>query len=323
MTTTTNPTTSDTVAPSLLAPNYQTRLTLDPMHPQTAMIVQDICDAHRAVLSGLGAPGGGKGQPGRALFRIEPESLRERPQIIIQTKEQPGFWGHMLAGEGGPIIEIEGPIKMHELWDGLVEGQRYRFRLRASVEGEGRSCAKRKRLHLRRPADLFAWLHKSSASHGFTPDPTNTRIVIESPMRGVRHRNARPKGEHLVYINNIPYAANESALRQLFRPYGYREVAISRFCSAGGQMLSRGSGHVGFDDLAAARKAVEELHRTVLDGRTLKVSMGPRRGSGPAAFPALIDGVLTLDDCDKFRAVLQEGLGRGRTYGCGLITLSV
>ena len=34
------------------------------------------------------------------------------------------------------------------------------------------------------------------------------------------------------------------------------------------------------------------------------------------------DGVLTVTDADAFRTVLSQGIGRGKAYGCGLLTVA-
>ena len=33
------------------------------------------------------------------------------------------------------------------------------------------------------------------------------------------------------------------------------------------------------------------------------------------------DGVLTVEDADRLRQSLQDGMGRAKGYGCGLMTL--
>jgi CRISPR system Cascade subunit CasE len=57
-----------------------------------------------------------------------------------------------------------------------------------------------------------------------------------------------------------------------------------------------------------------------------------KRGNGPAAktptshdvtlVTATYDGHLQVADADKLRAVLTEGLGKAKAYGCGLMTLA-
>ncbi|MDA0268676.1 MAG: type I-E CRISPR-associated protein Cas6/Cse3/CasE [Cyanobacteria bacterium] len=50
-----------------------------------------------------------------------------------------------------------------------------------------------------------------------------------------------------------------------------------------------------------------------------------RKGEGGTPIritPVLYDGMLTVTDGERFLTKLQEGVGRGKSYGCGLLSIS-
>ncbi|NJN21288.1 MAG: type I-E CRISPR-associated protein Cas6/Cse3/CasE [Leptolyngbya sp. RL_3_1] len=63
--------------------------------------------------------------------------------------------------------------------------------------------------------------------------------------------------------------------------------------------------------------------------QTVTVKSSPpilgRKGEGGTPIrmaPVLYDGMLTVTDGARFLAKLQEGVGRGKSYGCGLLSIS-
>jgi RNA recognition motif-containing protein len=74
-----------------------------------------------------------------------------------------------------------------------------------------------------------------------------------------------------LYVGNLSYSTSESALRDLFAPYGASQVRI---------VEGRGFGFVDIDaDKLDA--AIADKHNSQLDGRTLTVNEAkPRENSG-------------------------------------------
>lgn len=52
------------------------------------------------------------------------------------------------------------------------------------------------------------------------------------------------------------------------------------------------------------------------------VRFGRVDGSTVTLYRTTFDGVLSIDDIEAFRAALTGGIGRGKAYGCGLMTIA-
>lgn len=72
-----------------------------------------------------------------------------------------------------------------------------------------------------------------------------------------------------LYVGNLPYSVNDSALADIFAPYG--EVASAVVITDKFSGRSKGFGFVELDD-AGADKALAELDGSEIEGRNLKVS---------------------------------------------------
>ena len=74
-----------------------------------------------------------------------------------------------------------------------------------------------------------------------------------------------------LYVGNLSYSTTESALRELFGPYGASQVRI---------VEGRGFGFVDIDS-DKMDAAIADKHNSQLDGRTLTVNAAkPRESSG-------------------------------------------
>jgi RNA recognition motif-containing protein len=86
-----------------------------------------------------------------------------------------------------------------------------------------------------------------------------------------------------IYVGNLPFSANEDAVRQLFAQHGTVDsVALISDRDTG---QPRGFGFVEMTQNAEAARAIQSLNGYQMDGRALKVneaqpknkSSGPRR----------------------------------------------
>jgi RNA recognition motif-containing protein len=82
-----------------------------------------------------------------------------------------------------------------------------------------------------------------------------------------------------IFVGNLPWATTEEALRQLFAPYGF--VAGVRIARNRGDRHSRGFGFIEMPDTAEAQAAIDGLHGTALDDRTLTVSQAHQQAESP------------------------------------------
>ena len=85
-----------------------------------------------------------------------------------------------------------------------------------------------------------------------------------------------------LYIGGLPFSVDSDQLRDLLTPYG--EVMSARVITDRMTETSRGFGFVEMSSAEEGRKAINELHGTSLQGRTLTVNEAkpqePRDGGG-------------------------------------------
>ncbi len=73
-----------------------------------------------------------------------------------------------------------------------------------------------------------------------------------------------------LYVGSLPYSADESALRELFEPFGtLLSVAVINDKFSG---QSKGFGFVEFEDSAAADQAIAQINGKDMGGRSLTVN---------------------------------------------------
>ena len=58
------------------------------------------------------------------------------------------------------------------------------------------------------------------------------------------------------------------------------------------------------------------LESEVIDNRTISIKNG--RGK---IFKVTFEGTLKVTDYNKFRSLLEKGIGHGKAYGCGLLSV--
>lgn len=74
-----------------------------------------------------------------------------------------------------------------------------------------------------------------------------------------------------IYIGNLSYKKNASALKSLFQKYG--KVSFVNLIKNPKTQKSMGYAFIQMTNLEFAHKAIKALNGTQLDGRTLKVSL--------------------------------------------------
>lgn len=82
----------------------------------------------------------------------------------------------------------------------------------------------------------------------------------------------------------------------------------------------------GLPDLSAASSGNAAAIASIPDTRALPIaagSAGRRAGTGALTFGAVqFDGRLRITDIDRFRAALEQGIGSGKAYGFGLLSIA-
>ncbi len=72
-----------------------------------------------------------------------------------------------------------------------------------------------------------------------------------------------------LYVGNLPWSVDDSALKKLFASYGVEEASLIKDKYSG---RSKGFGFVTISDEDSAKKAIEEMHQKEIEGRPLTVS---------------------------------------------------
>ncbi|MGB4800111.1 MAG: RNA-binding protein [Candidatus Saccharimonadales bacterium] len=73
-----------------------------------------------------------------------------------------------------------------------------------------------------------------------------------------------------LFVGSLPWAVDDQQLKDLFAEFGevtYAKVIIDRDTNR-----SKGFGFVEFDDADAAKKAIDKLNNSELNGRTIVVN---------------------------------------------------
>jgi len=81
-----------------------------------------------------------------------------------------------------------------------------------------------------------------------------------------------------LFVGRLAWTTDEASLRSHFEQYG--EVIEAKVITDRDTGRSRGFGFVTFDTEENAAAALENLHGTVLDGRTIRVDNATERSAG-------------------------------------------
>lgn len=68
---------------------------------------------------------------------------------------------------------------------------------------------------------------------------------------------------------------------------------------------------------------VKEEEFTILESKWKRFHKGAERNKTVTLLAVTYEGVLRITDVEKFQKVLLEGLGRGKAYGMGMLTIAI
>ena len=97
-----------------------------------------------------------------------------------------------------------------------------------------------------------------------------------------------------IFIGSLSFGVKDDKLKEIFEKYG--EVSSARVLTDKVTGRSKGFGFVEMDDDAAAKKAIEELNGTEIDGRPVVVNEArertedSRRSGGSSSYGQKRDG---------------------------------
>lgn len=273
---------------------YLSRLTLDPRHPDARAWLGDCHRLHRAIMTGFGQAASETARAEFAvLFRVE-TAKNGLIGVFVQSRVEPRW-----AFETRAVRTIEGPKSLDGLEGRFKPGARFLFRLRANPT---------RRIHYRatqgpdlRELDTAGdWKEVAEI-----PDHMKTGVVRRSKAEDAKWWREREDGKRIG--NRVELTREEDRIAWLHRRGRERdgfELATVRVVP--GPFPGEPSG----DRLVAATRAdpAGRLHGVRVDRRLTFAT-------------ALFEGELAVTDVEMFRDAFARGIGPGKAFGCGLLSL--
>lgn len=263
---------------------YLSRLVLDIRNRSARRALADCHDLHRLIMTGF--PQASRDGLARAefgvLFRVEAATTAHVP-VLVQSGERPRW----AFPEDGTVVRIDGPKPLDAIEAAVVSGARFRFRLRANPT---------RRIHSRALQD--ADLSELDAS-GRWRDPAT---IPSHERTGVVRRPAR-EAHAAMAGKRVEIRREEERLAWLGRQGRERlgfELAEARV------VPGLDAGELGRVPAAVANPA------GVLRSWDRKLTLAT----------ALFEGELRVTDTGAFREGLARGVGPGKAFGCGLLSLA-
>lgn len=263
---------------------YLSRLLLQSRRHEVRRWLSDCHLLHKMVMTGFPEV---EGDDPRArmgvLFRLEPSSPPgDIVALLVQSAERPSW----RFPENGSVVRIDGPKTMDGIEAAIRPGARFGFRLRANPV---------RRVHAR--AALNADLRELDTA-GNWREPAD---IPENERTGVVRRPA-PEAQTSAIGKRVDLRREEERLAWLARKG-------RDFC---GFELTR----VGLAP-GPESGATRDVFGAVANPAGRIVSIDRKLTYGTALF----EGELRVTEVAAFRAALAGGIGPGKAFGCGLLSL--
>lgn len=273
---------------------YLSRLTLNPRERDARSWLADCHKLHCTIMTGFGQA---RTPEARAelgvLFRVEETGGGAGVAVLVQSGAPPRW-----AIESAAVVRVDGPKDLGGLESRIVDGARFRFRLRANPT---------RRVHHRatlgpdeRELDTRGkWREASDI-----PEHERTGIVRRARAEDAKWWGEREDGKRIG--KRVELRREEERLAWLAR---------------------RGSEFDGFE-LEAARLVSGEVVPAGDDGRRFWQSRADPAGAVVSRDrqltfgTALFEGTLLVTDARAFRDAWATGIGPGKAFGCGLLSLA-
>ncbi len=274
---------------------YLSRLLLNLRNRDVMRWLADCHQLHRVIMSGF--PHVQAEEARRelgVLYRLEPAAPPGRAIVLVQSRLEPHWAIESRAAR------IDPPIPLEPLLAGIAPGRTYRFRLRANPT---------RRVHQRATLgpDLRELdIHGQWREPGTIPEAERTGIIRRPRAEPGDALQQRPDGRRIG--KRVELRREEDRLLWLERQ-GQR---------SGFQLLTArlepGLGQPAGRDIAAARADPSPpLH-------------GYQRANGIdrrlTFATALFEGELRVTDAEALRAAIRDGIGPGKAFGCGLLSIA-
>lgn len=274
---------------------YLSRLTLNLRNRDVMRWLADCHELHRVIMSGFPhVPGEEARRELGVLFRLEPAAPPGHAIVLVQSRFEPRWAIESRAAR------IDPPIPLDPLLAAIVPGRVYRFRLRANPT---------RRVHHRATLgpDLRELdIHGQWREPDTIPEAERTGIVRRPRAEAPDACQQRPDGRRIG--KRVELRREEERIQWLQRQ-GERsgfQLLTARLEPGLGQATGR--------DIAAARA---DPSPTLL-GRQRNGSIDRRLTLATALF----EGELRVTDAQALRAAIENGIGPGKAFGCGLLSIA-
>lgn len=208
---------------------WLSRITFDPRHREARAAFGDVHAMHRIVMDGF--PGITRREDAGALYLYTPPGPGRAPELMVQSVARPD-WTFLPVHRSGPPVEVKnvGPF-----WDGLVAGQRCRFRVAASPSTADGLFGRGRRLPIRDPDRQVEWLGRrlGDAAHV-------AHVQVSAPQRIAGRKGDNRITLHLVVFSGLLIVTDPAPLRRLAsvgigpgKAYGGGLLAIEKLATSG------------------------------------------------------------------------------------------
>ncbi|GMV86813.1 MAG: type I-E CRISPR-associated protein Cas6/Cse3/CasE [Dehalococcoidia bacterium] len=273
---------------------YLSRLLLNPRNRDTMRWLADCHQLHRVIMAGFPhVEAETARQDLGVLFRVETPAPDGSVAVLVQSRAEPHWRLESRAAHTDPAVSLDG------LLAGIAAGRRYRFRLRANPT---------RRVHHRAtlgpdPRELD--IHGNWKAPGEIPENERTGLVRRAHIEPPRAWHIRDDGKRIG--KRVELRREEERLLWLQRQgarCGFEIVTAS---------LAPALGETGPRPFAAARADPAPRLWGYQDHRLdRKLTFAT----------ALFEGELRVTEPVAFRAAIEEGIGPGKAFGCGLLSIA-
>lgn len=274
---------------------YLSRLLLNPRNRDTLRWLRDCHELHRVIMAGFPHV---EAEDARrelgVLYRVERPAADGTTPVLVQSRVAPHWQLESRAIRADPPVSLDG------LLAGIAQGSRYRFRLRANPT---------RRVH-----------------HRATLGPDTRELDANGEWRDPA---TIPDGQHTGIVRRT-HAEPASAWRE--RPDGKRIGKRVELRREEDRMLwlGRQAARFGFEVVTARLEpGIEQTVRREVPAA--RADPAPRlwgRVDGEQATrhltfaTALFEGELRVTEPGAFRVAIEEGIGPGKAFGCGLLSIA-
>lgn len=274
---------------------YLSRLLLSLRSRDTIRLLADCHQLHRAIMAGF--PHVDSDTARRelgVLFRVETASSDGWVAVLVQSRTMPAWTFE------NRTVRIDPPTSLDPLLQGLSAGSRYRFRLRANPT---------RRVHER--ATLGADLRQLDRSGEWKapesiPDEERTGIIRRTRPETPGSWRLRPDGKRIG--KRVELRREEDRLLWLRRQGERCGFDLAK------ATLAPGIGGADSRQFTATRADPAPP----LTGRLAGQQLDRRLTFSTALF----EGELVVKDPDAVRSAIISGIGPGKAFGCGLLSIA-